>query len=288
MPLRTKQQRVDALMARPIDWPAPRLAVRMIATEEDCRLTAYLCSARVPTCGWGETDGVQLGMVWSQEYSDERFRQSLFEWSAAVQRMLKRPANENEFSALLSLSYNIGLPGLRTSTVLRQHNAGNSQAAARAFSLWNKETVERVVDGKVARVKRENKGLTARRAREAAVYLTPMEDEAPARMPQAVEGETPVRKSPIASGGGVAAATGAVGVLKGVSDIVADSAPDAAGTLGTVQETVGTVSAAINGISAGVESVLGVPMVLLVGLALAYAGYVVIKWRKRQRDEGWA
>jgi hypothetical protein len=66
---------------------------------------------------------------------------------------------------MVSLAFNIGLGGFRTSSVLRAHKAGNTSAAANAFGLWNKATV----DGKLV----EMPGLTRRRAAETALYLTP-------------------------------------------------------------------------------------------------------------------
>ncbi|MGM2623055.1 glycoside hydrolase family protein, partial [Bacillus cereus group sp. Bce039] len=81
------------------------------------------------------------------------------------------------------------------STVLRQHNAGNRQAAARAFGLWNKARNPRTGPLEVL------DGLTARRQREAAMYLTSDADERPEPMPQAVDGESNLAKSPINAGG---------------------------------------------------------------------------------------
>ena len=89
------------------------------------------------------------------------------------------------------------------------------RAAARAFSLWNK------AGGKVW------PGLTRRRAAEAALYLTPMPDdvsdpvEGPALdMPQRVDSESSLSRSPIVAGSGIAAgATAAAEVARSVSDV---------------------------------------------------------------------
>jgi GH24 family phage-related lysozyme (muramidase) len=48
------------------------------------------------------------------------------------------PTNSNQFSACVSLAYNIGLGKFATSTVLKKHKLGNYQGAADAFLLWNR------------------------------------------------------------------------------------------------------------------------------------------------------
>src|SRR6202035_3888215 len=45
----------------------------------------------------------------------------------------------HQFDALVSLCFNIGAGGFHSSTVLRQHRAGNYAAAADAFLMWDKD-----------------------------------------------------------------------------------------------------------------------------------------------------
>ena len=63
------------------------------------------------------------------------------------------------FDALVSLAYNIGVGGLSKSSVIRHLKAGNKEAAADAFLLWNKAG-DRVLAG-----------LTRRRQAERRVFL---------------------------------------------------------------------------------------------------------------------
>lgn len=169
-----------------LPWPIPYAGVQLLAEYEQgptggCALAAYRCPAGVWTIGWGETDGVRPGDVCTPEQADRWLVEDLTERAAAVREMCSRKPSPHELAALVSLAYNVGLSGLRQSTALRQHNAGHAQAAARAFGLWNKARV----GGQLV----ELPGLTARRAREAALYLTPDADAQP-RMPQAVEAES--------------------------------------------------------------------------------------------------
>jgi lysozyme len=68
------------------------------------------------------------------------------------------------FDAMTSLAYNIGSNGFRSSTVIRQHRAGNYPAAADAFLLWDKDHV----DGQLV----VSPGLLRRRQLERGFYLS--------------------------------------------------------------------------------------------------------------------
>src|SRR5574338_96084 len=182
-----------------LDWPIAWSAVEEIARSEGCRLKAYRCPAGQWTIGWGHTEGVRPGDAITQEQADETLRIDLSIFSESVKSMLTRQASDNELGAMVSLAYNIGLGGFRKSTVLRKHNEGDLQSAARAFSLWNKSK------GQVL------PGLTARRAREAALYLTPDGEES-LPMPQAVDAEKSLTASRSVIGGVVAGAATVAGV----------------------------------------------------------------------------
>ena len=270
--------RIDAhiarLKARGWEWPIPWAAVELIARKEDCRLDAYPCIAGKPTIGWGETQGIRLGMRWTEDQADARFHQQLRKYAARVDALCKIDPTANQLGALTCFAYNVGfgdpkakppIPGFETSTVLRQHNAGNPDAASRAFGLWNKATVGGVLQ--------EVRGLTLRRAAEAAMYLTPEDDAPGERMPQAVAAESSLAKSPIAQGGAVTVAAGAV---TGASTI-AEQLGEASGTLASVKS-----------VAAQVVEFVGMPPSAILALVLIGAGVAVYHWRAKQRAEGWA
>ena len=230
-----------------LDWPIAYEAVCEIARSEGCKLKAYRCPAGVPTIGWGHTGGVKMGDTCTQEQADAWFSIDLSVYADGVQRELKRDASDNELGAMVSLAYNIGLHGFAKSTVLKRHNEGDRQSAARAFALWNKARINgvlQVVDG-----------LTSRRAREAAMYLS--DDSQP--MPQEVEPESSLKKSPIAQ-------ASAAAVLATVL-----------GTLTESTETGQVVAAAL-----GIQPAFGVLLVVL------WSGGVSLYQRIKQRKEGWA
>lgn len=238
-----------------LHWPLPREGVALIAEFEGCKLRAYKCPAGVWTIGWGETDGVTPDMAWTQEQADSRFCESLIEFTAKVQALLTLPPTRWQLSAMVSLAYNIGLAGFARSTVLKAHNRGDYEAASRAFGLWNKARVHGVLT--------ELAGLTRRRAAEAALYLR---EEVEERMPQAVDTESSLAKSPIQQGGVVTAATGIGTVLASVTE---------------------GFSGHISKLSSMAKDV-GLDPLLLVGVVLAVAGGTVAYWRWKQRKGGWA
>lgn len=188
-----------------LPWSIVYEGVLELSGYEGYREKAYQCDAGHWTCGRGETDGVTPTTVWTREYIDQRFCDSVAERSTAVLAACKVPPTENELAALTSFAYNY--KDWKTSTVLKCHNRGDKMAAARAFDLVNKFTNPHTGQLEVS------SGLTARRKKEAARYLTLAEGTH--AMPQAVTPETSLATSPIAQ---VSAAGGALSTAKVLGD----------------------------------------------------------------------
>lgn len=243
----------------PIDYDD---GVVPIGDDEGCRLKAYRCIAGRWTCGWGETDGVTPSTVWTQEYADQRFCDSLTERANQVRDLCKIEPTSNQLSALVSLSYNIGMAGLASSTVMKCHNRGDFTAASRAFSLWNK--FKNPKTGKLE----VSSGLTARRARESALYLRA--DIAEHSMPQAVAAESSLSSSPIAQSGAVTAGAGVVTLVSQAGD------------------QVGTVSSTVKTAKEFATDTLGLPAEWFLPLLLVLVGGVIVWQRSKQRGQGWA
>lgn len=270
---------VARLKARGFDWPIPWEAVELIARAEACRLVAYLCPAGVWTIGWGETAGgsIKRGMQWTAQEADTRFFHELVRYVDRVRAMVREDASEHELGAMTSLAYNIGLGspqdtknrrGFFWSKVRTLHLAGDDVGASRAYRLFNKARVDGVL--------KELPGLTARRAAEAALHLRPDPAAEPERMPQAVEAESRLSTSPMIRGG--------VTTIAGGGAIVA---PALAPVLEQVDQAQGAL-ATLKSLAAQAQEFLGFPPIVLVGLALVAAGWLVVRWRARQRREGWA
>jgi lysozyme len=106
----------------------------------------------------------------TEAQAEEYLRHEVKEKEDAVRKMVKVPLNENQFSSLVSFSYNVGTGALQDSTLLKKLNAGDYDGAAGEFGKWNKGTVKNPKTGKKERV--ELRGLTTRRAAERKLFET--------------------------------------------------------------------------------------------------------------------
>ena len=177
---------------------------------KDGSCTAYLCPAGVATIGFGCTEGIKLGMVWTAEEAEAALHREIAKFEAAVSRLVTVSINQNEFDAMVSLAYNIGIgggrnpktgkiiPGFKTSTVLKRLNKGDRVGASKAFELWDKG------GGRVL------PGLVSRRKREAALFLKPIEAPEEPIMPQAVSESRVPLPAPVVAAGACAATTTAL------------------------------------------------------------------------------
>ena len=139
--------------------------LELIKEFEGFSANAYLCSAKIPTIGYGNTfysDGrkVKLGeqisktdalelleLVANKDFADKIFP------------FIEVKVTQNQFDAMVSLAYNIGVGNFLKSTLLKKVNAGDFAGASNEFLRWNK------AGGK------ELLGLTKRREREKQLFL---------------------------------------------------------------------------------------------------------------------
>ena len=100
--------------------------LELIKLFEGLRLKSYICPAGVLTIGYGHTGGdVKAGMIITEEEAEELLRQDLERFEEGVENLVEVELNENQFSALVSLAYNIGLGNFKRSTLLKLINKGN-------------------------------------------------------------------------------------------------------------------------------------------------------------------
>lgn len=136
---------------------------------------AYRCPANVLTLGYGCTKGIKPGMIWTEQQAQEALAKELIGHEQAVLRLVSVDLNQNQFDALVSFAYNCGDGALEKSTLLKKLNAGDYPGAQAEFMKWNKAA------GKVLR------GLSIRRAKEAALFAERVEEEAGDPLPQALD-----------------------------------------------------------------------------------------------------
>lgn len=150
----------------------------------DC--TTYYCPAGVLTIGYGCTEGIRPGEVWTKKQALDRFKQELAKHEAAVNRVVTVDMTQNQFDALVSFSYNLGMGAMASSSIVKNLNAGKPQAAARFFAPY--------CNARVGGRLQPLPGLVRRRAAETAMFLKPDEPSTEPDMPQLVA-EPPVGPS---------------------------------------------------------------------------------------------
>lgn len=132
--------------------------IALIKQWEGCKLAAYLCPAGVWTIGFGHTATAHEGMTITEAEAERLLRQDLALFEAEVARAVDVALTDNQFAALVSWSYNVGVGAMRRSSLIKRLNAGEYDAVPGELAKWNK------VRGKVVR------GLSNRRAAEAGLW----------------------------------------------------------------------------------------------------------------------
>jgi len=113
--------------------------LELVKHFEGCYLEAYKCPAGIWTIGIGHTGKTASpGNKITKEKAEELLKQDMQEFEKAVSQLIDAPLNENQFSALVSFSFNVGAGALSRSTLRRYLNAGNYSLAASEFKRWNK------------------------------------------------------------------------------------------------------------------------------------------------------
>lgn len=139
---------------------------QMIKGWEGCRLTAYRCPAGVLTIGYGHTGSdVTPGKHITQAEADSLFDNDVRKFAAKVAPLFVGVAiNNNQFDALVSLSYNIGSLSVKAPTLLRKVKANPNDPSIRAEFLKH-------VNARVNGVLKPLPGLVKRRTAEANHYF---------------------------------------------------------------------------------------------------------------------
>lgn len=137
--------------------------LELIKSHEGCSLKAYPdpgTHGEPYTIGYGHTGGVKLGDTITQTRAEDVLRDDLCKFEVGVEELLFVDVTSNQFSALVSFAFNVGLHNLSMSTLLKKLNLDDMSGAAEEFLKWNKAA------GRVL------PGLTARREAERELFLS--------------------------------------------------------------------------------------------------------------------
>lgn len=136
--------------------------LELIKDAEGLRLESYKCPAGKWTIGYGHTGAdVHEGMTITEAEAEKLLETDLKHFEHGVDVLTGPETSENQFGAMVSLAYNIGLGAFARSSVLTFHRKKFYDSAAMSFELWNKS------NGKVL------PGLKKRREAERDLYETP-------------------------------------------------------------------------------------------------------------------
>lgn len=138
------------------------LTLRKLKLWEGLRLEAYQDDGGVWTIGYGHTRGVKRGDTCTEIQAERWLRQDVRLAEEAVDGKVKVALTDNQFGALVSFTFNVGVEGFRTSTLLKRLNKGDYESVPAQLMRWNKVTV----NGK----KVPNRGLTNRRSAEIGLW----------------------------------------------------------------------------------------------------------------------
>ena len=130
---------------------------------EGLLLTAERDIAGIWTIGYGHTGGVYKGQTITRMQADQYL--TMDNAIAAAEVEARAPAaTDNQFDAMVSFAFNVGVYAFRGSTLLRLFKAGDIHGAADQFLRWDKAHV----DGQLVVVQ----GLLHRRQDERALFLS--------------------------------------------------------------------------------------------------------------------
>lgn len=140
------------------------VGLNLIKSFEGKRVNAYDDGVGVWTIGFGTIkypNGIRVkkGDTCTEQQAEDYLRNDLAKFETAINKLVKVPLTQNQFDALVSLTYNIGSGAFKGSTLLKLLNKGDYQSAADQFLAWNR------AGGKVM------KGLVRRREAERALFL---------------------------------------------------------------------------------------------------------------------
>lgn len=155
----------------------------LIKQFEGLRLKAYKCPANVWTIGYGHTSAagqpaVKSGMSITEAQANKILASDLGQYEDAINNSVKVDLTQNQFDALVSFVYNVGIGAFQKSTLLKKLNAGQYDVVPGELMKWTKS------GGK------ELPGLVRRRRAEAALWRG-VADDGPIKQDARIEPDAP-------------------------------------------------------------------------------------------------
>lgn len=158
------QQAVGNMLGLADQMSTSSTGVDLICGFEGKRLSAYDDGVGVWTIGFGTTvypngHKVKKGDTCTEAQAKQYMQNDLKKFESTVNDVVTVPLNQNQFDALVSLTYNIGSGAFSKSTLVKKLNAGDYKGAADQFDVWVNAGGKRM------------QGLVNRRAKEKELFL---------------------------------------------------------------------------------------------------------------------
>jgi lysozyme len=112
--------------------------VDLIKQFEGLHLTPYLCPAKTWTIGYGHTRTVYAGQKITVEQADVLLDEDLLLFERAVARLVTVPLSNNQFSALVCFTFNVGAGNFEDSELLYLLNRGWYDQVPVQLLRWNR------------------------------------------------------------------------------------------------------------------------------------------------------
>jgi len=129
--------------------------LELIKKFEGCKLKSYKCPAGVWTIGYGHTEGIKEGDIVSPQEADKLLRADVFKFEEYVTDNVTVKLTQNQFDALVTWTFNLGVGNLRNSTMLKKLNNADYTSVPFEMKRWNKAG-GKTLDGLVRRRQAES------------------------------------------------------------------------------------------------------------------------------------
>lgn len=142
--------------------------LQFIIREEGVKLSSYLDSANIWTIGVGFTyysdkTKVKRGDTITEEENSILFESVILEFEKNLNRQLTTSLTQNQYDALISLMYNIGITAFNNSTLLKEVNKNPNNPRIKFYiEQWRYATIKGA----------KEPILYKRRERESKLYFT--------------------------------------------------------------------------------------------------------------------
>jgi lysozyme len=134
--------------------------LELVKGFEKLRCNVYLDAIKIPTIGYGHALITKpYPEMITPEQAEEFLKKDIEKAEKAVLRLINIPLTDNQFSALISFTFNLGGGALQRSTLRMKVNRKEHSEVPAEFMRWI------YADGK------RLKGLVKRRKAEAALYI---------------------------------------------------------------------------------------------------------------------